>query len=61
MGMFGPKSNKNVEYFTIFSPDTEKVYLIPISHTGKTEMMLRLVPAKNSNGYGVKMAADYEL
>jgi PD-(D/E)XK endonuclease len=50
-----------VDYFTVFSPDTEKVYLIPISHTGKTEMMLRLVPAKNSNGYGVKMAADYEL
>jgi len=50
-----------VEYFAVYSPYTEHVYLIPISHVGKTSMQLRLVPAKNNNQYGIKMAADYEL
>jgi PD-(D/E)XK endonuclease len=50
-----------VEYFAVYSPHTEHVYLIPISHVGKTSMQLRLVPAKNNNQYGIKMAADYEL
>ncbi len=51
----------HVDYFAVYSPDTGKVYLIPISHVGKTEMKLRLVAPKNSNQWGVKMATDYEL
>jgi PD-(D/E)XK endonuclease len=50
-----------VDYFAVYSPDTDKVYLVPINHVGKTEMKLRLVAPKNSNQWGVKMATDYEL
>jgi hypothetical protein len=32
-----------VDYFAVYAPDTDKVYLVPISHVGKTEMKLRLV------------------
>ena len=35
-----------VDYFAVYSPDTGKVYLVPISHVGKTEMKLRLVVPK---------------
>jgi PD-(D/E)XK endonuclease len=51
----------NTIRFAVYSPDTDKVYLVPINHVGKTEMKLRLVAPKNSNQWGVKMAPDYEL
>jgi hypothetical protein len=51
----------DVEYFAVYSPDTDKVYLIPIDHVGTAHASLRLMPAKSSNQYGIRMAQDYEL
>lgn len=51
-----------VDYFAIYSPDLNKVYLIPISHCTAKEMSLRLTSAtKNYQVKGVKYAADYIL
>jgi hypothetical protein len=50
-----------VEYFAVFSPDLDKVYLIPIDHAGASDMSLRLTMPKGRNQHGIKMAEDYEL
>jgi hypothetical protein len=50
-----------IDYFAAYSPDTGKVYLIPIDHVGTTSAALRLIPPKHSNQWGYKMAVDYEI
>ena len=50
-----------VEYFAVYSPDTDKVYLIPVDHVGATQGVLRLQPTANNQKKGVKWAKDYEL
>jgi PD-(D/E)XK endonuclease len=52
---------REVEYFAVYSPDLDKVYLIPIEHIPTTQATLRLVPANNNNQYGIRMAQDYQL
>lgn len=51
----------DVDYFAVYSPDTRKVYLLPISDVGNTENSLRLVPTGNKQEKKVKYAANYEL
>jgi len=50
-----------VNYFAVYSPDTRKVYLVPMDHTGTTNCFLRLLPTKNNQGKNVRWARDYEL
>jgi PD-(D/E)XK endonuclease len=50
-----------VDYFAVYSPNLDKVYLIPIDQAGKTDMKLRIITPKGRNHYGIKMAEDYEL
>lgn len=50
-----------VEYFAVYSPDLDKMYLIPIDHAGASDMSLRLTMPKGRNQHGIKMAKDYEL
>lgn len=50
-----------VDYFAVYSPDKDKVYLIPVDHVGICSASLRLVPAKSSNQHGIRKAEDYEL
>jgi hypothetical protein len=50
-----------VEYFAVYSPDLDKVYLIPVDHVGATEGTLRLQSTANNQKKGVKWAQDYEL
>ncbi len=48
--------------FAVYSPDTKKVYLVPINHVKTmTSAMLRLVPTKNKQVKNVRWAKDYEL
>jgi hypothetical protein len=57
------KTYKNdVHYFAVYSPDTRKVYLIPIECTPNTSMCLRLTDkAKNNQTKRIRYAVDYEL
>ena len=50
-----------IEYFAVFSPDTDKVYLIPVDHVGTTQAHLRLVETTAKDQHGIRMATDYEL
>ena len=51
----------DVDYFVVYSPDTRKVYLLPITHVKNTENCLRLIPTGNNQEKNVRWAADYEL
>ena len=51
-----------IDFFAVYSPDTKKVYLVPIDHAKTTtSAMLRLVPTKNKQVKNVRWAKDYEL
>jgi len=51
----------DVDYFAVYSPDTQKVYLLPITHVKNTENCLRLIPTGNNQEKNVRYAAEYEL
>ncbi len=50
-----------IDYFAVYSPDTRKVYLVPIEHVPVTEGRLRLEPTKNGQEKNIRWAQDYEL
>jgi PD-(D/E)XK endonuclease len=50
----------DVDYFAVYSPDTDKVYLVPAEGIGN-QCSLRLSPSKNKQEKHVRYAADYEL
>src|ERR1039457_2020796 len=51
-----------IDIFLAYSPDTAKVYWVPISDATKTEMSLRLEPAKPKGPkVTIRWAMDYEL
>jgi hypothetical protein len=47
------------DIFLVYSPDKDQVYRVPVSETGKTEMRLRIDPAKGGSKSNVKWAKDY--
>ena len=51
----------DVEYFAVYSPDLDKVYLIPIEQAGTNQGTLRLVPTANNQEKKVHWAKDYEV
>jgi hypothetical protein len=51
----------DVDYFSVYSRDTRKVYLLPITHVKNTENCLRLIPTGNNQEKNVRYAAEYEL
>jgi PD-(D/E)XK endonuclease len=50
-----------VDYFAVYCPETKGVYLLPVEHTGVSQMNLRLVPTKNNQEKNVRWAKDYEI
>ena len=50
-----------VQYFAVYCPDTEKVYVVPESHLTKSLGTLRIAPTKNNVAKTVRWAAAYEL
>lgn len=50
------------EYFGVYSPETGKVYLIPVDDVPIcSKALLRLNATKNNQQKGVKWAKDYEI
>lgn len=59
---YGSRSyHGQVDYFAVYCPQTKGTYLVPVSHTGSSQMNLRLVPTKNNQEKGVRWAKDYEI
>ena len=50
------------EYFCVYSPDTENVYMISVAEAPRTSSMrLRLQAPKNNQEKNIKWASDYEI
>ncbi len=52
---------EEVEYFAVYSPELDKVYLIPIDHVGINLAKLRLAPTANKQEKNIRWAEDYEV
>ena len=50
-----------VEYFGVYSPALDKVYLVPIEECPRGAGSLRVEPCRNAQAQGVRWAADFEL
>jgi hypothetical protein len=51
-----------IDYFGVYCPDTDAVYLVPIEEVGPhTSAYLRVEPARNNQTKGVRWAVDYEV
>ena len=50
-----------IEYFGVYSPELDKVYLVPIEDACAGVVSLRIAPTKNSQKKRIKFAKDYEL
>ena len=51
----------DVDYFAVYSPNTQKVYVLPITHVKNTENSLRLTSTMNNQEKHVRYAITYEL
>ena len=49
------------DYFGVYSPDMEKVYLVPVDDAPDGVANLRLEATKNNQQKGVRWAKDYEI
>jgi hypothetical protein len=52
-------SHGEADFFAVFFDVTDKVYFFPVQGTG-TDKQLRIVPSRNGQCKGVKLASDYE-
>lgn len=50
-----------VDVFALYSPDLDRVYLVPVADCPGAEVRLRLVRARNGQQTRVRLASDYEL
>lgn len=50
-----------VDAFGVFSPELDRVYLVPIDHMPVRRGFLRVMPAANGQRSGIRWAADYEV
>jgi len=49
-----------IDIFMVYWPEEKRVYTVPISDVTSTDPRLRLIPTKNGQSKGVKMASQYE-
>jgi hypothetical protein len=51
----------DVDFFGVYCPDTEQVYLVPIGDVPEKAAHLRVAPTKNGQATGVRWARDYAI
>lgn len=50
-----------IDAFGVYSPDLDRVYVVPIGVTATRRCYLRLEPTKSGQVKGTRLAADFEL
>jgi PD-(D/E)XK endonuclease len=50
-----------IDLFLVYSPDTDKVYRVPVSDAAASSIMLRIEPTRGGPKTTIRWAADYEL
>lgn len=58
-GKRGYKGQADV--FAVYSPELDKVFIVPVTLVGESVVSLRLAPAKNRQVKGVRLADSFEL
>jgi len=51
----------DADFFGIYCPGVEGVFLVPIEEVGRSTARLRLAPATNGQGSGIRMAETYRI
>ena len=49
----------DVDYFGVYCPGTQQVYLVPVGDVPNRGASLRVTPPRNNQGKGVRWATDY--
>lgn len=49
------------DYFGVYCPSIDKVYLVPVEDVGQVEGRLRIDPSRNNQSARVRWAAQYEI
>ena len=60
-GVFRRGYAGEIDYFAVWCPDTEGVYVVPIEECPSVGGSLRVTPTRNGQVRGVRWARDYEL
>ena len=50
-----------VDYFGVYCPETDRVYLVPFEQASRSLAYLRVDPTRNNQVKGIRWAADFEL
>jgi hypothetical protein len=50
-----------VDFFGVYSPNLDQVFLVPIEDVPSRECSLRLSPTRNKQAKGIRWAGDYRL
>lgn len=50
-----------IDFFAVYCPDNEEIYLVPVDDVGKVVSYLRVEKTKNSQTKGVRLAEKYIL
>ena len=50
-----------IDAFGVYSPDLDRVYLVPVEHTATRACSLRLEPTRSGQQKGTRLASAYEL
>jgi hypothetical protein len=57
----GTVYTNDIDYFGVYCPENDKVYLVPVEDTTQRLCSLRVTPAKNNQKKRVRWAKDYEV
>jgi hypothetical protein len=58
----GPQSySGHADIFGVYFPPRQAVYLVPLDAVAESEGRLRLVPTRNNQRRGIRLAAGYEI
>lgn len=49
------------DYFGVYCPENDRVYLVPVDEVPSREVSLRLVPCLNNQTARIRWAKDYEI
>jgi hypothetical protein len=49
------------DVFGVYCPETDRVYIVPVSEVGSASATLRVNPPRNGQSKGIRWAHDFEL
>ena len=55
------RSYEGIDLFGIYCGELDRVFLVPVVDVGRTEVHLRIEPARNGQRKGIRIADPYEL